>query len=211
MCYNGTLKQPSLWSFMTREGMKTLLHVIPLTRVDILCVPRCTSFQREGVRSQEREKVSETDWGTGREGLQKDRDGVSLRTSKQGFNFPGGPCCDLVVPNTPVWTEENSIWPMKPNGNPTVTDRPAKAWPVAMVSDRSDCMQGGRGAILDAVTGPCCLELNGTLSMCGCMFSQIYNLIMWTYNTPTLGLMLFLMKHFIKSQKLDDKYMDWLE
>lgn len=64
------------------------------------------------------------DQGSGRAGLQKLRDRIDLRTSKQGFNFPVGPAG---IPVHQYELKRTQSDQMKQNGNPTVTSRPITA------------------------------------------------------------------------------------
>lgn len=86
-------------------------------------------------KSWVREKVSKVYWETGRTRLHEDRDRVSLRTSKQGFNFPRDPAGILWSPIHQAVLKRTDSDQMKPNGNPMVTGRPIKAQAIPMVSD----------------------------------------------------------------------------
>lgn len=86
-------------------------------------------------KSQARGQVSKVDQGLGRARLQKQRDRVHLRSSKQGLNFPVDPAGILWFPVHQYGLKGTQSDQMKENGNPTVTSRPITAQPIPRVSD----------------------------------------------------------------------------
>lgn len=125
---NNILKQPWLRSLMS--GKKWKHGSVKCHPFHSMCC--CTSAQRKGVK---RERESQQDRLGKRESKTTDRDTVSRRTSKQGFNFPGGPAGILWFSIHQSVLKRTQSDQMKPNGNPTVTSRPIKAQPIPMVSD----------------------------------------------------------------------------